>query len=291
MGREKFANARFSGERALFQIRNAHIEGSIFENGESPLKECSDIEVCCSVFKWKYPVWYSDEIAINNSFMNEMCRASFWYCNDLAIRDTVINAPKTIRRCSNVKLDRVAFFDGPETLWFCDSVVVNNTIAKGDYFAMNSKNIEVDNLDLVGKYAFDGVENVVIKNSRLATKDAFWNSKNVTVYDSYISGEYLGWNAENLTFINCTIESLQGLCYIKNLKMVDCKLNNTTLSFEYSDVDATLIGHVDSIINPRSGRIKADSIGTLIMESDKINPEDIQIICSNIERVLDRPEY
>ena len=72
MGREKFANARFSGERALFQIRNAHIEGSIFENGESPLKECSDIEVCCSVFKWKYPVWYSDEIAINNSFMNEM---------------------------------------------------------------------------------------------------------------------------------------------------------------------------------------------------------------------------
>ena len=41
--------------------------------------------------------------------------------------------------------------------------------------------------------------------------------KNVTVYDSFITGEYLGWNAKNLTLINCTIESLQGLCYIDNL--------------------------------------------------------------------------
>ena len=33
-----------------------------------------------------------------------------------------------------------------------------------------------------------------------------------------------------LRFINCTIESLQGLCYIDNLVMKNCKLINTTLS-------------------------------------------------------------
>lgn len=54
-----------------------------------------------------------------------------------------------------------------------------------------------------------------IRNSTLLSKDAFWNSENVTVYDSFISGEYLGWNAKNLTLVNCTIESLQGLCYIE----------------------------------------------------------------------------
>lgn len=291
MGREKFCSMRFSGERALFQKKSAIIEDSIFEDGESPLKECFDIEVHRSAFKWKYPIWYSNKIVLENCLLSEMCRAALWYCNDIVAKDVVINAPKTVRRCTNLKFENVSFFDGPETLWFCDGVDLKHIIAKGDYFAMNSKNIEVDNLDLVGKYSFDGVENVVIRNSRLVTKDAFWNSKNVTVYDSYIGGEYLGWNAENLTLVNCKIESLQGLCYIKNLKMVNCKLENTTLSFEYSEVDATIIGHVDSIINPKCGKIKADSIGALIIESDKVNAEDTEIICSKIDKVLDRPPY
>lgn len=64
-----------------------------------------------------------------------------------------------------------------------------------------------------------GCHNVTIRNSNILSKDAFWNSENITVYDSFISGEYLGWNAKNLTLINCTIESLQGMCYIDNLVM------------------------------------------------------------------------
>ena len=57
----------------------------------------------------------------------------------------------------------------------------------------------------------------------------------MTVYDSTIIGEYLAWNSKNVTFINCTIESLQGLCYIENLKMINCTLMNTTLAFEYCE--------------------------------------------------------
>ena len=117
-----------------------------------------------------------------------------------------------------------------------------------------------------------------IRNSTLLSKDAFWNSENVTVYDSFISGEYLGWNAKNLTLVNCTIESLQGLCYIDNLVMKNCKLINTTLAFEYSSVDADITGEVDSVMNPSAGRISAEAIKELIMEKDKIDPEKTQII-------------
>ena len=39
--------------------------------------------------------------------------------------------------------------------------------------------------------------------------------KHVLVRDSTIVGEYLAWNSEDITFINCTIESNQGLCYMK----------------------------------------------------------------------------
>ena len=41
---------------------------------------------------------------------------------------------------------------------------------------------------------------------------------------------------------------------------------NCDLAFEYSDVDASIIGHVDSIKNPRSGRIVLDSVGKLIKD-------------------------
>ena len=96
----------------------------------------------------------------------------------------------------------------------------------------------------------------------------------MTVYDSFLSGEYLGWNAKNLTLIRCTIESLQGLCYIDNLVLKDCRLLNTTLAFEYSTVDATVRGKIDSVLNPTGGVIRADEIGELIL--DKADPEKIR---------------
>ena len=158
-------------------------------------------------------------------------------------------------------------------------VVLDDVMAKGDYFAMNSKDMKIDGLTLYGNYSFDGVKNVEIKNSKLLSKDAFWNSENVTVYDSFISGEYLGWNAKNLTLIGCTIESLQGMCYIDHLVMKDCKLINTTLAFEYSTVDAQITNKIDSVLNPTSGEIRAKSIGKLILEKDKIDPSKTKIIC------------
>lgn len=135
------------------------------------------------------------------------------------------------------------------------------------------------NFQLVGNYSFDGSRNVEVHDSKLISKDAFWNTENVTVYDSFITGEYLGWNAKNLTLINCTIESLQGLCYIDNLVMKNCKLINTTLAFEYSSVDAEICSKVDSVLNPTSGVIRAKEIGTLTIEKDRVDPSKTKIIC------------
>ena len=155
---------------------------------------------------------------------------------------------------------------------------MENVVAKGDYFGMNSQNMSIKDLTLYGDYSFDGVKNLEIYNSKLISKDAFWNSENVTVYDSFISGEYLGWNAKNLTPPPCVVESLQGMCYIDNLVMKNCKLLNTTLAFEYSTVNVEIDGDIDSIINPISGVISANSIGQLIMEEDKVDISKTKII-------------
>lgn len=186
---------------------------------------------------------------------------------------------RTSAAAHDITLRNVSFPNAAETLWHCEDVTMEHVTAKGDYFGMNSENMVIRDLTLYGNYSFDGVKNVEIHNSRLLSKDAFWNSDHVTVYDSFISGEYLGWNAKNLTLVNCTIESLQGMCYIDNLVMKNCKLLHTTLAFEYSTVDAEIDSEIVSVMNPTSGTIQADSIGELIMEADKIDPEKTRIIC------------
>ena len=262
----------YAGERALFGARDMIIEDSVFHDGESPLKESADIVLKNSMFKWKYPLWYSRNITAEGCTWFEMARAGVWYTEHMTMEDCAVEAPKNFRRCQDLTMRRVSIPNAAETLWSCRQVRMEDVTVKGDYFAMNSEDLEIDNLTLYGNYSFDGVRNAVIRNSRLLTKDAFWNSENITAVNCFISGEYLGWNAKNLTLIGCTVESLQGMCYIDGLVMKDCKTINTTLAFEYSTVEADLKGRVDSVFNPSSGRITADEIGELILEKDKIDP-------------------
>lgn len=285
--KKEFNNVILTGERALFQAHDLIIHNSIFMEGESPLKESSDIELFGSMFKWKYPLWYAKNIKVKGCTWFEMGRAGVWYTDNIFVEDSAIEAPKNFRHCHEVTLKNVSFPNAAETLWHCDGVTMEAVTAKGDYFAMNSENMTIHNLTLYGNYSFDGVKNLEIHSSRLLSKDAFWNSENVTVYDSFISGEYLGWNAKNLTLINCMVESLQGMCYIENLIMKNCKLINTTLAFEFSSVNVQIDGTIDSVMNPTSGTIYAETIGELIMEKDKVDPSKTKIICTQSENKAD----
>lgn len=272
------SRAHLTGERALFQSRRLRIEDSIFGDGESPLKESCDIELRHTQFQWKYPLWYCRRILARECTWQEMARAGVWYSDAVTVEDSVIEAPKNFRRCRELALRRVFLPNAAETLWHCDGVQMEDVQAKGDYFALNSTDMQIHRLSLVGNYSFDGARRVTIEDSRLLSKDAFWNSEHVTARNCFITGEYLGWNAKNLTLIDCTIESLQGLCYIDHLVLRNCKLLNTTLAFEYSTVEADIRGAVESILNPTSGTIRAESIGELILEKDKINPDKTRII-------------
>lgn len=272
----------FTGERALFMAQDRHIKNSVFEDGESPLKHSKHIEVEGSQFKWKYPLWYSEDIIVKNCTFFEMGRAGIWYTKNISVSDCEYIAPKGFRRCDGVIITNVNFPNAAETLWQCRNVRMKNVTAKGDYLAMNCEDMEIEHLDLDGNYSFDGARNITIRNSRLISKDAFWNSENITAENCYISGEYLGWNSKNLTLINCTIESLQGLCFCENLTLINCRLVNTTLAFEYSTVNADIIGTVDSIKNPSGGVIKCDGIGELIMEEDKVDVSKTEIVSKSV---------
>lgn len=274
----RIGQAKLTGERALFGARDCEIEETVFEDGESPLKESSNISLRTCMFRWKYPLWYAKDIDVRDSTWFDTARAGVWYSDRVRVTDCAIEAPKNFRRCRDLSLTRVSFANAAETLWECEGVTLSDVTAKGDYFAMNCRDMTVDHLTLFGNYSFDGCRNLTVRNSRLLSKDAFWNCENVTAENCFISGEYLGWNSRKLTLINCTIESLQGLCYAEELVLRNCRLLNTTLAFEYSTVDAELKGKVDSVKNPTSGRIVADEIGELILESERIDPAKTEIL-------------
>lgn len=272
-------NQHFTGERALFNTHDAKIINCLFSDGESPLKESSDLVLDNVTFGYKYPLWYGNNHVVKNSTFLLMSRSGLWYTNNSKFISCHIIAPKEFRRCKNISLEDITFDDASETLWTCDTIKLSKVKAKGDYLLKDSKNIEVEDLKLDGNYAFDGCENVKVRNSILNTKDAFWNCKNVIIENSTIIGEYFGWNSENITLINCTIKSHQGFCYIKNLTLMNCKIEESDLIFEYcenifADIDSCL----DSVKNPISGSIRCLGVTTMIRDDLDIDTSKVHIV-------------
>lgn len=265
---QKIEHQTFDEERSLYHLQNAEVNDCTFAgpaDGESVLKEARDVSVADCRFSLRYPLWHAEKFKLVRSDMDDKTRAPIWYACDGLLEDCNIRGIKCLRECSRIHIDR-SRVQSPEFGWRCSQVKITDSTMESEYFLFECRDVSIDRLQMKGKYSFQYIENMEIRDSVLDTKDAFWHSKNVTVYNSVVKGEYLGWFSEGLTLINCRIIGTQPLCYCKKLKLVDCTMEETDLSFEYSDVEADIKGDILSVKNPRSGRITADSIGEIIRE-------------------------
>lgn len=266
--KKQIINQTFDEERSLYNLNNTEVLNCTFAgdaDGESVLKECRGVNVQDCKFSLRYPLWHAKKFVLKNSSMDELTRAPLWYSDNGTIENCNITGIKCLRECKNIAINNCDI-TSPEFGWRCKGVNISNSTIDSMYFLFESKNVEIENLKMTGKYSFQYMKNLSIKNSNLDTKDAFWHSKNIVVENSVVKGEYLGWFSENLTLINCKIIGTQPLCYCKNLKLIDCEMVDCDLSFEYSEVEAEIKGHIVSVKNPKSGTIIADSIGEIIRE-------------------------
>lgn len=270
--RIKIENETMDEERALYHLMDADVSSCVFAgpaDGESALKEARNVTVSDCRFSLRYPLWHDKGFSLLRSHMDEMTRAPIWYSEDGEIADCTVRGVKCLRECDRIRI-RGCEIDSEEFGWRCRDIEVRDTFIRSPYLFFECQRLRIENLRMSGKYSFQYVENMVVRNSDFDTKDAFWHSKNVTVYDSVIKGEYLGWYSENLRLVRCHISGTQPLCYCKGLVLEDCTMEGTDLSFEYSDVTATVIGSIDSVKNPRSGTVTADAVGEIIRDSDVI---------------------
>ena len=265
-------NKQFDEERALYNLTDAEVINCRFEgpaDGESALKEARDIKVKECDFSLRYPLWHVTNFEIEKSSMNETTRAALWYDKNGRITGSKLGGIKALRECEDIVVENSEIVS-EEFGWKCNNITLKDTKVESMYLFLDSKNLRLENVEMKGKYSFQYVENMEISNCNFDTKDAFWHTKNVTVRDSVVKGEYLAWYSEGLTLINCKIIGTQPLCYCKNLKLIDCTMEGCDLSFEYSDVEATIIGSIDSVKNPRLGKITADAVGEIITEAPVI---------------------
>lgn len=277
---KEYHNGHFEGERALFRLSDAKISDSLFDNGESPLKEGRNLIIDHVTFGYKYPLWYGKGHQVTNCTFLEMSRSGLWYTEDSSFSDLDIIAPKEFRRCRNITLERVRFANAQETLWNCSQVTLKELQAKGDYFGMGSEDVTIENMVLDGNYAFDGGKNIKAKNCVFNTKDAFWNCENVTLQNCVLNGEYFSWNSRNITLIDCKVTSHQGFCYMENVVLKNTSISpDSDLIFEYcKNLDVETPSLLLSVKNPESGTIRALSVKELIQDDERIDKSKIRIL-------------
>lgn len=261
-------NQTFDEERALYGAENLIVKNCAFDglaDGESAFKESRNVQVNHCFFNLRYPFWHDSGLKIENSEMTELCRAALWYSDHVEIHDSKLHGIKALRECSNIKMYGCDIIS-PEFGWSVHGIEMEDCQAESEYFMMRSDNLVFKNVQFKGKYSFQYIENSIFENCTFDTKDAFWHGKNIVVKNSLIKGEYLAWYSENITFINCKIMGTQPLCYCKNLKLIDCEMIDTALSFERSEVEATLTAPILSIKNPLSGHIYVPAVGKIIRD-------------------------
>lgn len=271
------ANMVFDEERALYALRDTLVTNCRFDgpaDGESPLKECADVAVEECWFNLRYALWHDRNLKLSRSELTPMCRAALWYCDNVDIRDCRLHGIKALRECGNIRLADCEI-RSPEFGWFTRDVSMEGCDVEGEYFMMRSDRLYFRNVHLNGKYSFQYITDSVFENCVLNTKDAFWHGKNITVRNCTVTGEYLAWYSENITFDHCKIVGTQPLCYCKGLKLIDCEMVDTDLSFERSEVEATLTAPIVSIKNPLSGSIRVPAVGEVIRDTEGAQGEVI----------------
>ena len=267
--RTVFVNRTFDQERALYGQRGLTLDHVTFAgpaDGESAIKECRDVRISNTLFELRYPLWHVDQLEMDTSTMTDSCRAALWYTSNARISQSKLLGIKALRECENVVIDHSTVVS-PEFGWMCRNVTLSDTLLEAEYVFMHSRDLTLTNCTLKGKYSFQYVENLVIEGGTFDTKDAFWHARNVTVRNATIKGEYLGWYSDGLTLEHCRIEGTQPFVNCRNLRVIDCEMIGCDLAFEGSDVQATIRGHVDSIRDPRSGRIEVGSVGELVHDT------------------------
>ena len=274
-----YKDVSFNEYRALFKSRDLLIDNCRFDgsdDGEDILMESTNISVKDSYFNLPYPLWHSNSIFIDHCELTANCRGPVWYSSDVNISDSELHCPKAFRECSGICI-RKCDIVSPEFGWYIHDIDMNDCRAEGEYFLMQAGNIHLEHVSLSGKYSFQYTKDSVFSDCVFDTKDIFWHAKNIKLNNCTLKGDFPAWYSENITLENCTITGDMPFYSCKNLKLINCRMLDTDDAFEKSEVEADITTVVNSIVNPKSGYIRAAGVKEIIMDDPEAKAKIITV--------------
>lgn len=100
--------------------------------------------------------------------------------------------------------------------------------------------------------------------TRDTCRAAMWCDRGLELEDCDLGGIKVLRECGNVMLRRCRIASQEFGWFCRDVVMEDCDL-----AFEFSDVQATVQGRIDSVKNPLSGRIQAGDIGEIILDENQ----------------------
>ena len=257
-------------ERAFYNTKNKCFKNITIKgkkNGKNAFKECRNITVEDSNIFLNNNFWHCYNLNLYKINFELDSKEPIWYCKNTEINNSKILSSKACRKCINMYI-KDSYINSEDFCWKSDGIKFENCKIEGINLLLDSSNINVISCQIFGKYAFQYVNNINIFDGFIDSENCLWNSKNAYLKKCKIIGDRLGWYSENLVLEECHIESIKPFSYCKRLKLINCTMNNSKLCFEYSDVEADIHSHVESIKNVLSGKIIVDSYEEYINDSN-----------------------
>ena len=255
-------------ERAFHNQINKYFKNITINDkpdGKFAFKECRNITIENSNIFLKYNFWQCHNLCLNNSNFKLSALSPIWNSKNIEIIKCEILGPNACRNCTNLIIKN-SQINSDDFCWKSDGIKFEKNNISGNNILLDSSNINIQSCDFIGKNSLQYTKNINICNTNIDDKNCLWHAKNVYCKNCKIIGEHLGWYCENAVFEDCHIDSIQPFCYCKKLKLINCKMDNCILAFEYSDIEADIHSHIDSIKNVLNGKILVDSYGEYIRD-------------------------
>lgn len=230
------------------------------DHGDFCFKNCKQIELYKNDFAMGFAVWHSQHFGINDCWFEKSAYSPLWFCHHGVIKDTSFGGNKSVRESLDITLLN-CYIDGDDFGWKCSALDIKNCSIKSKRALLDSHNLEIRDSLITSDNVLCHIEEAFIENTEIASNEALWNAKNVTLKHCKISGDSFGWNSENITLIDCDLCGHRALCFSRNIKLVRCHMAESTNAFMGSTVDVDVEGSLGSILSPRSGTIKCDTLG------------------------------
>ena len=126
---------------------------------------------------------------------------------------------------------------------------------------------------------FRRASDITLKNVDMPfAQESFWNCHDIRLNKVSARGDYFGMSSENIIIDDLHLTGNYCFDGAKNIEVHNAKLISKDAFWNCENV---IVSHIDSITNPISGVIRAHSIGEIILDETKINPQDTKIMITN----------